>query len=294
MSLAGAMRLALELCERKERKPRTHQWYVERFQLLAREFPENPALYQLTPEAIESFARRRAQTVSWSTVRADLRALGRCFVVAGVPSPLKRVLAFLPDAPPPKIDWFGPTEVRLGLRAIRRWEGDARINSDRDALIIELLLMTGLRLREAADARLEHLQLRRGVLEVPHGKRGPRTVPLHEDARTAFRELLALRGPATPQASLLPLSYSGLLSMMKRWSKRLGEPRLHCHALRHTLGTIMAMSGASEFQIAEMLGHRSLSMARHYARIVGRDARRAIQPITWRKRESHKRSSLGG
>ena len=48
---------------------------------------------------------------------------------------------------------------------------------------------------------------------------------------------------------------------------RAGIPDFHFHDLRHTAASYMAMNGASTADIAEALGHKSLSMVKRYAHL---------------------------
>lgn len=75
-----------------------------------------------------------------------------------------------------------------------------------------------------------------------------------------------------------PWTYSGLDS---GWQKLRGQlrkadkigPGLTLKGLRHTVGTILAEMGFDDRTIADMLGHETLNMARHYSRRANRTAK---------------------
>jgi site-specific recombinase XerD len=49
--------------------------------------------------------------------------------------------------------------------------------------------------------------------------------------------------------------------------KRAGIPACRFHDLRHTAAPSLAMDGASPLEIAEILGHKTLSMVKRYAHL---------------------------
>jgi integrase len=60
------------------------------------------------------------------------------------------------------------------------------------------------------------------------------------------------------------------MSIRDAWEyclKRADIPNFHFHDLRHTFASYIAMSGASLLGIAELLGHKTLSMVKHYAHL---------------------------
>ena len=74
-------------------------------------------------------------------------------------------------------------------------------------------------------------------------------------------------------------------NMIARWAKRAGiEERVRAHLIRHTVASIAAKDGATEFEIADMLNHRGLSTAKRYIHGVRGDAALAkIRGRLWTK-----------
>ena len=60
------------------------------------------------------------------------------------------------------------------------------------------------------------------------------------------------------------------MSIRDAWKyclKRADIPNFHFHDLRHTFASYIAMNGASLLEIAELLGHKTLSMVKRYAHL---------------------------
>ena len=60
------------------------------------------------------------------------------------------------------------------------------------------------------------------------------------------------------------------LDLRAPWENALrvaGISEFHWHDLRHTAASYLAMSGASVVEIADILGHKQLSMVRRYAHL---------------------------
>src|SRR5690606_31620755 len=121
------------------------------------------------------------------------------------------------------------------LERIRATPAKGRIVPDRVADIVEFLALTGLRLQEASLMRVDDVRTGQRIVSVrPEiGKRGGRVLQMPDDLIDLAERWVKGRVPSEP---LLPLRYAGVASLMQRWSKRLGAPRLHAHAVRHTFG----------------------------------------------------------
>jgi integrase len=140
-------------------------------------------------------------------------------------------------------------------------------------------------------------------LRVPGGKtRRERMVPLHEDAATALREVLALRTGRgerafTDELSGAPTHYlfmdhGKLLSDYYLFTTPLrtacqraglvdaqGRATMTPHRFRHTVGTQLAERGAKLHTIMQILGHQSVSMALVYAQISDPEVLRDYQAV---------------
>jgi integrase len=140
-------------------------------------------------------------------------------------------------------------------------------------------------------------------LRVPVGKtRRERMVPLHEEAATALRKVLALRTGRgerafTDELSGAPTHYlfmdhGKLLSDYYLFTTPLrqacqraglvdaqGRATITPHRFRHTVGTQLAERGAKLHTIMQILGHQSVSMALVYAQISDPEVLRDYQAV---------------
>jgi site-specific recombinase XerD len=126
---------------------------------------------------------------------------------------------------------------RERLRALQR-ETD-RIPSSRDRAIVQLLMLTGVRIGELAALAVDDIRptQRTGELIIGHGKGDRRRlVPLSRPARAALREWLADRAAHRSRPSL----NSGPL-----WISRTGE-RLSVRSLSKIVTAAMAKAGIDE------------------------------------------------
>jgi integrase len=140
-------------------------------------------------------------------------------------------------------------------------------------------------------------------LRLPAGKtHRERTVPLHEEAAAALREVIALRagGPErafTDELTGAPTRYlfmqhGKLLSTYYLFETPIqqacklaglvdgqGRGTVTAHRFRHTVGTQLAERGATLHTIMRVLGHTSVSMALVYAQIGDPEVLRDYQAV---------------
>ncbi|HTA93100.1 MAG TPA: tyrosine recombinase XerC [Polyangiaceae bacterium] len=151
----------------------------------------------------------------------------------------------------------------------------------RDAVALELLYGSGLRVSELASLDLEQIALETGEVRVLGKGRKERIVPLGSKALLALDAYLLRRvelrhprsGVQDPKALLLGrlgrrLGVRWLQALVRRYGV-LGAGRgdLHPHALRHSCATHMLEGGADLRAIQEMLGHSSLSTTQRYTHV---------------------------
>lgn len=251
-----------------------------RFAIVSRFIDAGVQLTDIEPETIEQFVQARlrephsldpSRTVQVATVLGDVRALNTVFTLAifrGAidANPIKRV-----RLPRPKrgrdIAWFAPAEMAEVLRRIREWPKTHRLTPERDAAIVEFIALTGLRLAEATALRWEDVSAEQGLIRVSHdsGKRGFRVAKIGPDITTVLGVLEEHR----KSDRVIPITYQGLITLLRRWATRLDEPRLRCHALRHTYGTALAAAGVSAHALTRAMGHATLQTSMIYVHQAG-------------------------
>jgi site-specific recombinase XerD len=165
-------------------------------------------------------------------------------------------------------------------------------NAERDRLIVETFLLTGLRVSELCALTLDalHLDTRPAYVEVRGSVHNPRRPKTPRERRIVIdydtsgfgrgytnrlrhfveavrplsyhRELfLSSRRDANGQNS--PLTRDGVEQLMARLETHSG---IHCnpHKLRHTFATRCVDKGVPMFHLQDALGHSSLDMVRRY------------------------------
>jgi len=118
-------------------------------------------------------------------------------------------------------------------------------------------------------------------------------VYLGKVARRALWRYLAERedgeGPNAPLFAVTgdrKFKPDSLRLLIKRIAERAGVKNAYPHKFRHTFAITYLRSGGDIFTLQEMLGHGSLDMVRHYARVAQVDVeqahRKASPADNWR------------
>ena len=143
----------------------------------------------------------------------------------------------------------------------------------RNQALLEIIYGAGLRVSEAANLDVEHLDFSRCMVHVVEGKgKKDRIVPFGPPAAQAIQHMLT--DPKHPKKGALFLNKFGeRLSTRSIWQicndsgKANGVYGLHPHAFRHTCATHLLDAGADLRSIQEQLGHSSLSTTQRYTQI---------------------------
>ena len=227
----------------------------------------------------ESYAR--------ATIASKLQAVRRLYAAAQAhgyrqDNPAKGV-----KAPPDRTDraervkWLGLADLARLLDA----PDTDTAQGNRDAAILALMALHGLRVSEVARLDVSDLDLDAGRVRVLGKGRKVRTALLVGPSADAIRRWLRVREDvATDDEAALfvsthrpaPGTRLGVRAIRKAVDKYLdglGLKRagVSCHALRHTYATQARAAGAKLDAIAGAMGHASIDTTRVYARIV--DAR---------------------
>jgi integrase/recombinase XerD len=146
-------------------------------------------------------------------------------------------------------------------------------------LAVAMMLLTGLRVSELAQAEWRHVfkdpQGNIGLLV--HGKGGKeRIVALRDDLWELIREDRRRRGltdsldardrsPLVADRQGTPNSAVGLWKVVKKATRAAGiEKDVSPHWLRHSFGTLAALGGANVFQIQVAMGHAQITTSQRY------------------------------
>ncbi len=141
--------------------------------------------------------------------------------------------------------------------------------------MLHLAYMLGLRPQEICSLTLDDISFRRGELNVIDRKtNNPIKLPLPEDVIKAIAAyLIGVRPPSQHRTLFLtihppfrPMSSNVVGYHITKAMKKLGLPS-SAYWLRHTYAQNLLESGASIFEIKEMLGHDSIESSKKYLHI---------------------------
>lgn len=169
-----------------------------------------------------------------------------------------------------------PREPRGRVRFLSDEERDRLLAACRDSqnphlyTIVVLALATGARKGELLGLRWLDVSLAQSRVTFHDTKnRDTRSVSLSGPALALLRDHTKVRRLDT---DLVFPRQDGLraIEIKKAWEnvvRRADLDNFRFHDLRHSAASYLAMSGASLAEIAEVLGHRSLSMVQRYAHL---------------------------
>ncbi len=154
-------------------------------------------------------------------------------------------------------------------------------NGRRDLAVMLLLFSTGLRAAELSSLQVEDVDWQRGLITVKRGKGGKfRVVPLGGKVERAIDRYLDGRttGPLFLTEGGSSLSYAALREILRRRGNKAGV-RANPHKWRHSAAIQYLRAGGRVENLRAMLGHTTLDMTLHYARIAGVDLAEAHQSV---------------
>jgi integrase/recombinase XerD len=169
-------------------------------------------------------------------------------------------------------------EVEATLRAPRPRNDTARAQALalRDRAMLELLYAGGVRVSEAADARLEDLKLEMGYILVRGKGDKERMVPIGVPAQQALQQYLKNGREVMAKGKGSPLLFLATgarhLTRQRVW-QLVGEAALasgrHAspHMLRHSCATHMVENGADLRTVQTILGHADISTTQIYTHV---------------------------
>lgn len=176
------------------------------------------------------------------------------------------------DTPKPT---FTPQEVDRLLAACR---GETRTGL-RDLAMLVLMFSTGLRASEVVGLRAEDIEWEKGVIVVRRGKGGKlRVVPLGRPVKRVLTRYLdsRQRRPKPGVCSVFvsyygaSFTYDALYQAVKARGALAGV-EVNPHKFRHSCAIQYLRNGGRVETLRAMLGHTSLKMTLHYARLAAVD-----------------------
>ena len=261
------------------KSPRTRYQQEHLFRWLHRELGHYK-LTELTPVLLRSWKGTLLTRYKPGTVR---RYMGTLHAVLNVAvkhyewlrdNPLDKVSQ--PPSPKGRTRFLSDDERRRLLDACKA--------SKQRALypMVLLALTTGMRRGEVQGLRWPDIDFTRGQLQLRDTKNGEaRPVPLPritQDCLKVWRE--RRRNDVEwvfPGMGDFPLSVDGAWRVACR---NAGLQDFRYHDLRHSAASYLAMSGADLREIAEILGHKNISMSRKYAHLATSHMGQVVERMT--------------
>lgn len=277
LRLDGVAAAFLADCRARQLSPHTLEHYrgsIDSFRRFLGPKPGGHVVADLAIDGARAWAAALAATRSPGSVGdaiAGLKVFSHWLVTEGlVRSDLLGQLR-KPRAQAPLIRPFERDQMAILLRAA----------PPHLAIVLRLLLDTGLRISEALALRIE--DVRDGIVYVRHGKGDrERVVPYGRSLDAALRRYLnrerrfPVRDPHEPlflNTRGDPLRPKAVAQALRRIAleHRISGVRVSPHTFRHTFATEFLRNGGGELALQRALGVADLSMVRRYAEVTNVD-----------------------
>jgi site-specific recombinase XerD len=154
------------------------------------------------------------------------------------------------------------------------------------SLTILLGYHCGLRVSEITQLRWKDIDLDRMYVTVIGKGDKERIVPITESIQKLFRLHMDSKSPSCPflfpsprdeQKPIHPDYVESWVKKAAHWANLENSEEMTVHVLRHTFGTQLAESGASVYEIRDLMGHSSIMVSENYVKLASTKARQAHQ-----------------
>jgi len=226
-------------------------------------------LSDITPPLIVECRDLLGETRSPATVVRYMAALSHAFTIAVNEwqwlheNPAKKVKK--PTEPDGRVRFLDDDERQRFLVACKE------SSSELLYMCVILALSSGMRQAELMGLKWQDVNLKDGFLILHKTKNGTkRRVPLSGLGLSLLQEHAKIRRIDTPllfPSNSNPQKPMDLRSAFQYALERAKVENFHWHDLRHCTASYLAMNGASLAEIAEVLGHKTLSMVKRYAHL---------------------------
>ena len=145
----------------------------------------------------------------------------------------------------------------------------------RDRAILELMYASGLRVSEAANVRINDIDLDGGILTTTGKGSKTRRVPVGSSAIEWVRSYLALRRKKENieidnmfvNAAGSPIDRQTIYISITQYAEQCGLVGVSPHTLRHSFATHMIQNNADIRSVQQMLGHADISTTQIYTHL---------------------------
>jgi len=253
-----------------------YQRHIHLFSHWSRDVGHSGDVSDITHEDIAAFlssshartgrhgGHKKATTMN--VLRTSLRVFCQFLHEAGYIShnPGRLIRRAVCASPPPRA--LSEKEIARLMATIARGSSE---EDQRDHVLFQLMLCTGIRLGSAVALDVEDVDLRNGTLHLATTKRNqPDQVFLGKEIRKQLRRHLKdhPEGPLFTTSNGRRLSRRQVQRRFSEWTEKAGINRnASLHSLRHTLGSSLYRRTGDIFLVKQALGHRSISSSLIYA-----------------------------
>ncbi|MBY0282520.1 MAG: tyrosine-type recombinase/integrase [Sphingomonas sp.] len=176
-----------------------------------------------------------------------------------------------------------PWQLKEGPNAKHRPKkgGDQReVIAPHAVAAIRLLMLTGCRAGEILRLQWQHVDLERGILNLPTSKTGAKKVLIGAAAMKVLAELPRVKGnPYVIVGESKEKPRSDLKRPWKRITNYAALTDLRLHDLRHSFASVGVASNLGLSVVGKLLGHASPATTARYAHIADSAERRALNDI---------------
>ncbi|MFC1957467.1 tyrosine-type recombinase/integrase [Chloroflexota bacterium] len=152
---------------------------------------------------------------------------------------------------------------------------------ERDLLIVELYLKTGLRRSELAGLKVRDIH--KDFIMVIKGKgEKDRMIPLLPDIAGRLTGFTRNR---QPDESVFGLTGPTIGNKISLFARKSGQKNIHTHSLRHKYATDLLESGANIRAVQQLLGHSDLATTQGYLAITDESLRDAVNGLGKRMKQ---------
>jgi integrase len=135
-------------------------------------------------------------------------------------------------------------------------------------LLVIMAITTGARRTELTSLRWEQINLKAKTARIDRTKNNqPKILTLTNDVILELMKFRYSTGFVFPHSNNLDSYFKNFDCHWKEALSLAGISNFRFHDLRHTCASMLAMSGASLLEIAEVLGHKSISMTQRYSHL---------------------------
>lgn len=244
------------------------------------------SLKEITPALAAKFRDKRSTEVQPATVIKDLNMLSHLYTTAirewGVEAVNPVSIIRKPKTPPGRLRFLTDAEIKRLLKESRK------ANRPNLYHFIMVQLHTGMRPSEGAGLTWGQIDFDGRVIDLQKTKTDPRRVPVTVPAIETLSQLVPTGGykckdfvflPKQPKMThrLRPNQY--FRESFEAAVKRANIDDFHMHDLRHTAASYMIMNGVDLRTVADILGHKTISMTMRYTHLLDEHKLKAVDRI---------------